>query len=113
MKVKKVSRPWGEFKRFALNEKCTVKILEVGSGQELSLQKHRKRKEVWYFLDAGVVEIGKRRKKVREGDVVNVLKNQAHRIIAYSGKVRVLEISFGKFDEKDEIRLEDRYGRCK
>jgi len=26
-------------------------------------------------------------------------------------KVRVLEISLGKFSEKDEIRLEDKYGR--
>ena len=48
--MKEVKRPWGNFKRFALNEKCTVKILTVKPHQELSLQKHEKRKDKFYTL---------------------------------------------------------------
>jgi len=38
---------------------------------------------------------------------------RAHRLFAKKNKVEVLEISYGTFDEKDEIRLEDVYGRNK
>jgi mannose-6-phosphate isomerase-like protein (cupin superfamily) len=109
--MKEVKRPWGNFKQFALNEKCTVKILSLNSGEELSLQKHKKRKEYWYFLTSGIVQIGRKKKKIKEGGEVVIKKNTAHRIIAGKKKVRVLEISYGVFDEKDEIRLEDKYGR--
>ena len=109
--MKRAKRPWGEFKEFALNKKCTVKILEIKAKEELSLQKHKKREEFWYFLDSGVVQLGNKKKKVKAGETIKILKNQPHRIIAGKNKVRVLEISLGKFDEKDEIRLEDKYGR--
>lgn len=109
--IKKVKRPWGEFKTFALNEKCTVKILEIKPRQELSLQKHKKRNELWFFLTPGIVQIGLKKKKVKNGEIVKVGKGVAHRIIANSKKVEVLEISKGHFEEKDEIRIEDKYGR--
>jgi mannose-6-phosphate isomerase-like protein (cupin superfamily) len=109
--VKIVHRPWGNFKQFALNEKCTVKIIEVNSKQELSLQKHKLRREEWYFLTSGIIQIGKKIKKIKEGEIVKIGKNIKHRLIAENKKVRVLEISFGNFNEKDEIRLEDKYNR--
>lgn len=109
--VKLVQRPWGVFKQFVLNKKCTVKILEVKPNQELSLQKHKKRSEMWYFLTDGIVQIGNKRKKIRKGDIVNIGKNTPHRLIAGSKEVKVLEISFGTFSENDEIRLEDKYHR--
>ena len=109
--VKVVQRPWGIFRQFVLNKKCTVKILEVKSKQELSLQKHIKRRESWHFLTSGVVQIGKKKKKVKKGETINIGKNIPHRIIAGDNNVLVLEISFGNFDEKDEVRLEDKYGR--
>ncbi|MBU2576487.1 MAG: mannose-6-phosphate isomerase [Nanoarchaeota archaeon] len=106
-----VKRPWGDFKQFVLNEKCTVKILTVNPNQILSLQKHKKRKEQWYFLTEGWVQLGNKKGKIKKGKIVNVPRMQAHRIIAKKKKVEVLEISYGTFDEKDEIRLEDVYGR--
>ncbi len=109
--MKEVVRPWGLFKQFALNEKCTVKILEVKPHQELSLQKHKHREENWYFITSGFVEINGKRRKVREGEMVVIKKNTAHRIKAGWRKVKVLEVSLGNFDEKDEIRLEDKYNR--
>ena len=109
--MKEVKRPWGLFKQFSLNEKTTVKILIVKPNQILSLQKHKKRKEMWHFLTDGYVQIGKKTKKIKEGESVVIQKMQAHRIFAKKNVVKVLEVSYGTFDEKDEIRLEDKYGR--
>ncbi len=109
--MKRVVRPWGGFERFVLNEKCTVKILRVKPRGVLSLQKHKRRKEEWVFLTDGWVQIGAKSRKVKKGERVVVGKGVAHRIFSKGGKVEVLEISFGTFDEKDEIRIEDKYGR--
>lgn len=109
--TKETKRPWGRFLCFAFNKNCTVKILEVNPGEKLSLQKHKLREEHWYFLDSGFVQIGKTKKKVPAGKEIIIKKNQEHRLIAGKTKTRVLEISFGKFSEKDEIRLEDKYAR--
>jgi mannose-6-phosphate isomerase len=109
--VKIVKRPWGIFKQFVLNEKCTVKILEVKPNQELSLQSHKNRKEMWYFLTKGIVQVENKRKNVGKNKIVQINKNIPHRLIAGKNKVEVLEISFGNFNEKDEVRLEDTYNR--
>jgi len=111
--MKVVKRPWGLFKQFSLNEKSTVKILILKPNQILSLQKHKKRRELWYFLTEGYVQIGTKNKKMKRDDIIIIKKMQAHRIFAKKKEVRVLEISFGNFYEKDEIRLEDKYGRIK
>ncbi len=109
--MKFVKRPWGSFKQFVKNKKCTVKIIEVNPGQELSLQKHKKREEMWHFLTNGIVQIGNKKEMIKKGQIVNIGKNTAHRLIAGKNKVKVLEISLGNFSENDEIRLEDKYGR--
>jgi len=109
--VKLVKRPWGKFKQFVLNKKCTVKIIELLPHQELSLQLHKQREEEWYFLTSGIVQIGKKKRKVNKEEFVHIGKNTAHRLIAGNKEVLVLEISFGNFKEGDEIRLEDKYGR--
>ena len=109
--MKEVKRPWGVFKQFVLNKKCTVKLMEVKPNQELSLQKHGKREENWYFLSSGVVQLGSRKFKVNKNQLVVVKKNMLHRVIAGKHKVEFLEISLGNFSESDEIRMEDKYGR--
>ena len=111
--MKEVKRPWGNFKEFVKNKKCTVKILVVKPKQMLSLQKHKKRKEQWYFLTEGWIQLGTKKKKIKKEEIVNIQKMQTHRIFAKKKEVRILEISLGKFDEKDEVRLEDKYGRVK
>ncbi len=90
--MKKVVKPWGNFKEFAKNKKCTVKILEVKPRQEFSLQYHNKRVEFWYFLEPGFIVIGNRKKKVNEGDIIKVPKKKTHRVIAGNKRVRVLEV---------------------
>jgi len=111
--MKEVKKPWGREKHFIFNTKCTVKILIVKPKQMLSLQRHKLRKELWYFLTSGIVQIGKNKKKIKKGRIVKIRKGIAHRLISNKNEVRVLEISYGKFDSKDIIRLEDKYNRVK
>jgi len=109
--MKETKRPWGKFLSFAKNQKCTVKILIIEPEEELSLQSHKGRVEHWYFLDDGIVQLGNKKKKISAGKEIVIKKNLEHRIIGTHKKTRVLEVSFGHFSEKDEIRLEDKYAR--
>ncbi len=105
-------RPWGKFIRFTLNEKSTVKILTVNPKKAFSLQYHKNRKEFWRFLDNKArVTIGKKTFTAKKGDELIVNKKTPHRIQAISKPVSILEISFGKFNENDIVRLKDDFGR--
>lgn len=109
--MKKVMKPWGGEVHFVRNEKCTVKILIVRPGQRLSLQRHKYRRENWYFLTDGYAQVGRKTLGYKKGDLVKVGKNRIHRLVAKKKAVEVLEISRGKFLQGDEVRLEDDYGR--
>jgi mannose-1-phosphate guanylyltransferase/mannose-6-phosphate isomerase len=110
-----VEKPWGSFDRYTLNAACTVKVITCRPGEKLSRQKHSHRDELWVVLDDGAeVEL--------DGKILSPLKGQElwlpcgciHRLschVSYKRPVRVLEISFGDFDEDDIERLEDGYGR--
>jgi len=113
MRIGEVKEPWGDEKHFLYNKKCTVKLLTIRPKQKLSLQYHKKRKELWYFLTPGYVQLGLKKRGVKKGEVVKIKKGMAHRLIAGNKTVQVLEISFGKYDKKDIIRIEDKYGRAK
>jgi mannose-1-phosphate guanylyltransferase len=112
MKTYSEKRPWGSFEKFCENEKCTVKILFIKPKQELSLQTHNHRDEFWkIFQGKPKIELGDKVIKAKENDEFFIPKNIKHRASAGAKSVKILEISFGKFDEKDEIRLEDKYER--
>ena len=66
---------------------------------------------MWYFLTPGYVQIGLKKRRVKKGELVKIKKGQAHRLMAGKKTVQILEIALGKFDEKDIIRMEDKYGR--
>ena len=90
----------------------TVKVLKVGAGKRLSLQRHRRRDEEWLCLkgEAEVV-VGDRSFTMKVGDRTVVPRNSLHRIHSKRG-AELLEVSFGKFSESDIERLEDDYGRA-
>jgi mannose-1-phosphate guanylyltransferase/mannose-6-phosphate isomerase len=105
-------RPWGGFRQFAHNAQCTVKILTVAAGQQLSLQSHRSRDELWVVLDPGLkVEIDGQEHLAVPGDEFVIERGSRHRLGSAGSTGRVLEISFGEFDEDDIERYEDVYGR--
>lgn len=110
--IKQDDRPWGGFRQFAHNALCTVKILTVDAGETLSLQSHRRRDELWVVLDPGLrVEIDGTEHLPEPGDEFVIVRGSRHRLGSAGSRGRVLEISFGEFDEDDIERYEDVYGR--
>ena len=105
------SRPWGNFTRFTYNQFSTVKIIEVKSGEILSLQLHHHRDELWVAIDEGIVaEVAGEKHFLKPNETIFVPRETTHRLSA-TKTARVLEIAFGEFDEKDIVRFEDKYGR--
>jgi mannose-6-phosphate isomerase-like protein (cupin superfamily) len=105
-------RPWGNFERFTLNEKSTVKIITVNPGEELSLQQHAHRDEEWRVLSgSGKVTVGEVVTDVHPGDTFFVRRGTRHRVAGGMLGLTFLEIALGDFDEADITRFEDRYGR--
>ena len=105
-------RPWGYFKRFAYNQECTVKIITVNPNQILSKQVHKNRDELWVIIDDGLrVELDDRILEPEPGEEIVIPRNVRHRLSSLGTRGRVLEISFGCFDEDDIERFDDIYGR--
>ncbi|MCP4583770.1 MAG: mannose-6-phosphate isomerase [candidate division Zixibacteria bacterium] len=105
-------RPWGNFKQFTHNKVSTVKILTVNPNQILSKQSHKKRDELWIMLDKGLrVELDDKVWEPEAGEEIVILRNSKHRLSSLEKVGRVLEISFGHFDEDDIERFDDQYGR--
>jgi len=113
MKKSVGKRPWGSFERFTLNEVSTVKILSVKPGKRNSLQKHRNRAEFWKIIDGPIkVTVGKKSWNAKTGEEISVGRGVLHRYKGLLKTGRILEISLGKFDEKDITRVEDDFGRA-
>jgi mannose-6-phosphate isomerase-like protein (cupin superfamily) len=105
-------RPWGRFERYVDNKVCTVKLLFINPGEELSLQYHKKRDEFIKIIQGQAeVTLDEEITEAKEDDEFFILRETKHRIKAGKEAVKVLEISFGEFKEGDEIRLEDKYNR--
>ncbi|HVZ75925.1 MAG TPA: phosphomannose isomerase type II C-terminal cupin domain [Candidatus Paceibacterota bacterium] len=105
-------RPWGNFERFTLNEKSTVKVITVNPNEELSLQAHEHRDEEWHVLSgSGAVVIGEERTSVKPGEDFFVARGVKHRVAGGPRGLVFLEVALGEFDENDITRFEDRYGR--
>lgn len=113
MDIKNEERPWGSFRQFTENQTSTVKLVSVDPEKQLSLQYHNNREEFWRVLDGNpTIIIGEVETIATQGDEFFVPKKTHHRIKANEQPVRILEIAFGDFDEKDIVRLEDSYGRA-
>ncbi len=106
-------RPWGSFRQFTAGELTTVKILSVKANERFSLQYHNNRDEFWRVLSGSPdITIGEKTEKAKIGDEFYITRGIKHRISAGSEDVVILEISFGDFDEKDIVRLDDDYNRA-
>jgi len=109
----KEERPWGNFERFTLNEKTTVKIVTVAAGESISLQTHDARDEFWRIIKGtGIITIDETEHPAREGATFFTPRHSKHRVSGGPEGLSFLEIAFGDFDEQDIERLEDRYGRA-
>ena len=110
----KVERPWGNFEQYTHNLTSTVKVITVVPGGVLSRQYHHKRDELWVVLDAGAcVELDGEVLHPEPGEKLFIPRETVHRLSSVGEReARVLEISFGEFDEDDIVRLDDVYGRA-
>ena len=109
----RVDKPWGNFEQYTHNLPCTVKIITVEPGGTLSRQYHHRRDELWVALDPGArVELGEQVLSPAPGEKLYIPRGTVHRLSCEGERpVRILEVSFGEFDEDDIVRLEDVYGR--
>lgn len=109
-------RPWGEFYNWDTGEDWHLKTIYVQRGKRLSLQYHHHRSELWVLVSGdAVATIGRNEKKLkrvvlRRGALFAVPQGHIHRLESKKGGVLV-EISRGKIDEDDIVRLHDDHGR--
>jgi len=111
----RVDKPWGRFEQYAHNVPCTVKIITVEPGGTLSRQYHHGRDELWVVLDPGArVELGEKVLHPAPEEKLFIPRGTLHRLSCDGERpARILEVSFGEFDEDDIVRLEDVYGRIR
>ncbi len=122
-------KPWGWEEVVYSAPWIKVKILNVAAGQRLSLQKHKKRREVWTVV-AGVawVEHGMNPQDMNEahlypGDTTSIKKEEWHRLnnTSWGEPLIVVETSYALgapppvgpclIQDLDITRIEDDYGR--
>lgn len=107
-------RPWGGYVVLADEPDHKVKRIEVHPGKRLSLQRHHRRSEHWYFLHGtGRVTCGERQVEVRSGSAIDIPRMTLHRIENTGENPLVLiEVQRGEYFGEDDIeRFEDDYGR--
>jgi mannose-6-phosphate isomerase len=108
-----VERPWGTYRTLGQwSGKITLKVLKINPHSRTSLQKHDHRTEEWTCLSGRTkVTIGKRVFLLSVGEKAFIPRKKLHRAASVQG-AQILEVSYGKFDENDVVRVEDDYGRA-
>jgi mannose-1-phosphate guanylyltransferase len=105
-------RPWGRFEKFHENQLCTVKLIYIKANSRLSLQYHKERWEFWKVMKGTAqVELDGEISEIKEEENIVIPKGVKHRVKALNNNCVILEISYGKFDENDIVRIEDDYKR--
>lgn len=112
--MKKVEKPWGHYLNIYKDKKINIKIIKVKPGCRLSLQFHKKREEKWILIEGtGLCQIGgKKAVKMNPEKIYRIPREKKHRLMGGERGCRIVEISFGTFQENDVVRIEDDYGRA-
>lgn len=103
---------WGEYKVLEANEfsngiKTLTKHLTIKQGKSISMQLHHKRDEIWTIVSGeGELTIDENTRKVTVGEVVNIKKEQKHKIVALTD-LHIIETQIGEqLIEEDIERLD-------
>jgi len=108
-------RPWGYYEVLVDEASYKVKRIVVAPGKRLSLQRHRRRQEHWFFVQGrGVVTVNGDQREVGAAQAVDIPRGAAHRVHNCSSTPLVfVEVQTGEYFGEDDIeRLEDDYGRA-
>ena len=107
-------RPWGEYVVLEDADDHKVKRIVVLPGKRISLQRHQKRIEHWYFIAGrGHATVADVRIPVNVGDSVDIPQRAIHRV-ENTGDVPLvfIEVQRGEYFGEDDIeRFEDDFGR--
>lgn len=125
-------RPWGNYTLLFANidfkeHYISQKILMLNPKTKLSVQSHEHRGEYWYVIEGSVCAyrapvLGDLQKALESlephtlqvGDSIIIPKKFIHSLEnLLDSPARVLELSFGRYDEDDIVRYEDIYGRVR
>ncbi len=110
--ISTTEKPWGRFIQYVLNQPVTVKILEIHAGEEVSYQYHDQRSELWIPLDQGAcIRLEDETLYPEPMEPIFIPQGAKHQLIGKAQNYRILEISFGHFNEEDIVRIKDKYGR--
>ncbi|MCJ8276832.1 MAG: mannose-1-phosphate guanylyltransferase/mannose-6-phosphate isomerase [Bdellovibrionales bacterium] len=107
-------RPWGFYRNIWEEDLFKTKVIGVDPGQQLSLQSHKKRAEIWVITEGeGEVIIDDETIPVKPGSVVKIPLEAKHRMRNTSNKpLKFVEVQQGSyFGEDDIIRYQDDYQR--
>lgn len=109
-----VKTPWGSYSIIKENGIYKIKMLTMLPGEETSLQYHNYRNENWTVISGtGNIIIGDEESILKTGQSIYVPKKMKHKISNKNNEpLIIIEVQSGnKLDEKDIVRLEDRYNR--
>ena len=108
-----IPKPWGHYVDHYRSLRCVFKVITVNPRQQLSLQSHNWRAEVWYCLSGrGQAAVGDRTSLLEQGSRVEIGFGIIHRLINTSDEPLIVsEMQCGLCDENDILRIEDDYGR--
>lgn len=121
-------RAWGALEVLANDEFCSVRHLSLEAGTKLSFQRHFCRDELYVALDDHIglkIAVNMDDDELNDefcpkihsitlekGDYVLIPRGVWHRPEAYMNRVRILELSFGVYDQVYDIeRFADDYAR--
>ena len=108
------SKPWGHYKTLLVDKNYQVKLISIGPGGKLSLQKHHHRCEHWVIVKGHLKVIkGEEASMRKENDYIYIEKGELHRLENEgSTNAEVIEIQYGDYlGEDDIVRIDDQYGR--
>ena len=111
---KTVYRPWGYYTVLAEGKGFLTKMIQVNSGQKLSVQSHNHRSEHWVVLEgkAKVLLEGKEH-ILSPGHSIDIDVKEIHSLQnPYEDTLKIIEVQKGDLlIEDDIVRYEDMYGR--
>lgn len=115
----RVDKEWGYYIDLYRSKQFVIKKIYVNPGEILSLQKHKKRSEIWRVEEGVASTIEEINKELYESTYVknettNIPCGKLHRLFNRTNKVIcVLELQIGEpeCDESDIERIEDKYNR--
>ena len=106
-------RPWGTYEVLLDSDNCKVKRISVKPNEQLSVQYHNKRSELWKIISGkGQILIGNDWVEAKPDTIVEIPQGAIHSVKAIDESLIFIEIQTGTyFGEDDIVRLSDKYNR--